>query len=139
MSTLIQLCQDNIVNNILSLPPQIQESIIQTTKEKMKEEVKIELKKEMIDKIKKETISRVSEQLSNMIADISVDIVNSMTSNNIFRNDYYSMYNNYDPYIVSLAVYSAENIINSLEQRYVEPSFSNNHNEESDTEENSDY
>lgn len=120
--SLEELCYNKLTDVLYNAPPLLQENIIGTTKEKLEEKIMIKLKKQVETKYKKELENNISENMNNIlpyiIPDICSDMITSLKS--IYPPpDFYEKYNNIPKHIVTCAIISAENIVRTLEERYI--------------------
>lgn len=126
MSSLRELCYQNIATSIYNIPPHLQEMVIGETKERIREQVR----EELINEIKAEEKAR-KEMLSTityLVPDIMKDIILAMTNNNENRKDFYQIWSNIPVETISAAIQIAENAVSEMEDRYVYTSFSNRNN-----------
>lgn len=126
MTSLKEICQENITNSIYNMPPVLQEMIIGDTKKQMESRIREELKREITDNIIKEQENIRKEMLTTIgyiVPDIMNDIIYSMTHHNVPRNNYYNLFDKIERSTVDAAVLIAENAVLEMEERYVNNSF----------------
>lgn len=126
MTSLKEICQENITNSIYNMPPVLQEMIIGDTKKQMESRIREELKRELTNDIIKEQ-EKIRKEILNTISyivpDIMNDIIYSMTHHNVARNNYYILFDKIERSTVDAAVLIAENAVSEMEERYVNNSF----------------
>ena len=131
MTTLQNLCFENIAKTISNAPPLIQEMVIDETKQR--------IERKMEKKIEKKYIA-YNSSISFLVPEIMTDIINSMT-NNTLRKDFRSIYSNLPKHIIECAILTAENCVRDLDDRYfhnimsVQNQHSNFYDEYSDSQE----
>jgi hypothetical protein len=133
MTSLQELCYNNIADSINNAPPLLQEMIIGETKQRMRKKIKIEVE----NKLKLD----VYEALPYLVPDILSDILRTITKNNVLRKDYHKIYNNFSKEIIDCAISIAEESINTIHNHgYVHNSrYSHNYYHDDDGDDDGDY
>ena len=129
MSSLQELCLQNIYESIQKAPPVIQDMIIGETKERIKEKIITDVKSEY-------------DILPALIPEIIEDIIYTMTRNNRLRKNFHELYPNVNKDVMNCAISSAEECVRRLDQKYIHNAFymyQIYNYEDSDTEEDDDY
>lgn len=128
LPSLSELCYEKIATTIYNAPPLLQEMIIGKTTEKVEKQITNKIKKKVVRKHKKQIKTRISKDLTDIlphiIPDICSEIINSLKSSYPPPN-FYEKYNSIPKHIVKCAIESAENIVRTLEERYVYTDYSN--------------
>jgi valyl-tRNA synthetase len=127
MASLKELCLEKIANEISEAPPMIQEMIIDETKDRMSEKIKKEIEEETKSEIYDNLLCNLSHDITNiltyLIPSITEDIMISITTT-VNRPNFYEKYSNLPYIVVKCAIEASENIVNSMEERYVHNVFS---------------
>lgn len=91
-----------LTNNIRQLPPTIQEDLLDFSREK--------IKKEVADEYATERLATVGiNNIPSLVAEITDDII-YCTENNACMTDFYKKYDFLEPWIVTIALQSAESV-----------------------------
>lgn len=115
MKSLTNMCYKNIIDNILQMPPYLQEILIGKSLKSIKKKIKRKLKiSQFVD---------AKDILPLIVPEIMEDIISSMTENNRCRSNYVEKYTTIDPVIIDMAVKISENSVLKMEERYISAAF----------------
>lgn len=102
MTSLKEQTMIHLANNIRQLPPTIQEDLLDFSREKIKKEVE--------DEYSTKRLASVGiNYIPSLVAEITDDII-YCTENNTGMTDFYKKYNFLEPWIVTIALQSAESV-----------------------------
>jgi hypothetical protein len=127
MVSLKDLCYQKIASEVSNAPPMIQEMVMNETKDRITQQVKQEIEEQTKIEVYNNILCNLSHDITNILSylvpQISEDIVKSITTSET-RPDYYKKYSNLPHIVVKCAIEVSENIINTMEERYVHNVFS---------------
>jgi hypothetical protein len=115
MLSLQNICVQNIAEEIYTLPVQTQETLLNETRDIIREKVKSEMTREIIQSLKEEIYKEVCEDISIIAPGIFRDILETMRTSNRMRRNYYAIYGSFSTKSVQASTVIAETIVNSMD------------------------
>lgn len=109
MSSLSNICHQNIVQQIANAPPMIQELVIDTTLDTLREKAEKDAYKQL-------------NLLPDLVVDVLDDIFRCMSSDGEYRVDYFKLYPHVPHEIMKYSIAISEAVARVYQDRLAEPS-----------------
>jgi hypothetical protein len=123
MTTLQEMCYNQLAKSMETAPPLLQEMVMGETCQRVKENMKKEVREEMMPEVEKEVKKSMCNILPYLIPEIMQDIISAMTEDGRMRRNFRDEYIHLGSDVIECAIQTAETAVTTMEDHYVYRAF----------------